>query len=277
MATTVGIGPNKYLAKLATNAGKPDGLVEVRAEDAEAFLDGLALKDLWGIGEKTLQRLTELNISSVRQLRLLPQPELGRLLGAGAASFLGSVSRGGDPGIFAEEPRSRSLSSETTFEHDRKDRAGVEHVLLELCHQVIFRMIEEQWKSKTVSLKLRFHDFTTVSAQKTLKHWVSSAEELYEVARELLASRWTSGVPVRLIGIGFSNLSKVEAQDQGELFADEFSRRTKVEETVFRLRRKMGDIALTKASLMHGERTRRPPAGGSPRKEPPAETDPTSP
>jgi DNA polymerase IV len=267
LAITVGIGPNKYVAKLATNSGKPDGLVEVRAEDVESFMDGVALKDLWGIGEKTLQRLTELNISSVRQLRGLPQPELSRLLGAGASGFLSSVARGADPGIFSEEPQTRSLSSETTFEKDRKDRTGIERILLELCHQVVFRMIEEGWKSKTVSLKVRFHDFTTVSAQKTLKHWVSSAEELHVVARELLSSRWTGGTPIRLVGIGFSNLSPVDAQDQLDLFPDEFSRKKKVEEAVFRLRRKMGDVTLTKASLMKSDLRRRQPT--SP-KEPPS-------
>jgi len=259
LAISVGIGPNKYIAKLATNAGKPDGLVEVTAENVEAFLDGVPLKDLWGIGEKTLQRLTELNITAVRQLRSIPGPELSRLLGAGASGFLSSVSRGADPGIFSEEPRSRSLSSETTFERDRKDRAGIERILLELCHQVMFRMIEESWKSKTPALKLRFHDFTTVSAQKTLKHWVTSAEELYAVALELLASRWSGGTPIRLIGIGFSNLAPVEAQEQLELFSDEFSKKKKVEETVFRLRNKLGDVPLTKASLMKGELRRKPP------------------
>jgi DNA polymerase-4 len=259
LAATVGIGPNKYIAKLATNAGKPDGLVEVRAEQAEEFLDGIALKDLWGIGEKTLQRLTELNLTTVRQLRSVPRPDLARLLGQGAAGFLSAVSRGEDPGIFSEEPRSRSLSSETTFERDRKDRAGIERVLLELCHQVAFRMLAEGFKSKTVALKLRYHDFTTVSAQKTGKHWISSAEEMHAACLELLASRWSGGVPIRLIGVGFSNLAKIETPDQLELFADGFSRKKKAEEAVFRLRQKMGDGTLTKASLMDGEPRKKGP------------------
>jgi len=259
LAISVGIGPNKYLAKMATNAGKPDGLVEVRAETADSFLDTVALKDLWGIGEKTLQRLTELNITSVRQLRGFRQPELSRLLGQAASGFLASVTRGSDPGIFSEEPHSRSLSSETTFEHDRKDRTGIERVLLELSHQVMFRMMEGGWKSKTVALKLRFHDFTTVSAQRTIKHWVTSADELYAVAVELLSSRWTGGTPVRLVGIGLSNLTAVEAQDQMELFTDGNARRGKVEEAVFRLQQKMGDGTLTKASLMRKEPRRKPP------------------
>jgi len=258
LAISVGIGPNRYVAKMATNAGKPDGLVEVSAEEVEEFLGRIPLKDLWGIGEKTLARLAELNITSVRQLQGIARPELSRLLGQGAAAFLSSAARGEDPGIFAEEPRSRSLSTEVTFEQDRKDRAGIERVLLELSHQVMFRMMEGGWKSKTVALKVRFHDFTTTSAQKTIRHWVSSADELHAVAVDLLSSRWTSGTPIRLIGIGFSNLSPIEAQDQLELFADSSSRRGKVEEAVFRLQQRMGEAALTKASLLQGK-TRRTP------------------
>jgi DNA polymerase-4 len=272
LVISVGIGPNKYIAKLATNAGKPDGLVMVGEADAESFLDGIALSNLWGIGEKTLQRLTELNITSVRQLRGFAEEELARLVGQGAAAFLGAAVRGRDPGIFSEEPRSRSLSSETTFERDRKDRSGIERVLLELCHQVTFRMIEEGWKSKTIVLKVRFHDFTTISAQKTLKHWISSAEELDEVARELLDSRWNGSTPIRLVGIGFSGLIQAEAQDQLELFTDEFSRRKRVEEAVFRIRRKMGDVTLTKASLMESKtqaRRRRAAKGNAPEGQPP--------
>jgi DNA polymerase-4 len=254
LTVSVGIGPNKYVAKLATNAGKPDGLVMVGPSEVESFLDGLSLGDLWGIGEKTLQRLAELNITSVAQLRGLGEESLARLLGRGASAFLASIVRGRDPGIFSEEPKSRSLSSETTFEVDRKDRAGIERVLLELCHQVMFRSIDEGWKSHTAALKLRFHDFTTVSAQKTLKHWVTSAEELLAVMRELLAARWNGSTPIRLIGVGLANLVGVDAEDQLELFTDDFSRKKKVEEAVFRIRQKMGETTITKAGLMDNEK-----------------------
>jgi DNA polymerase-4 len=264
LAITVGIGPNRYVAKLATNAAKPDGLLQVQQPRVEAFLDSLALRDLWGIGEKTLARLAELNITTVAMLRGFPGRELARMLGAGAAGFLAAVSRGEDPGIFSEEPKSRSISSETTFETDRKDRAGIERVLLELCHQVIFRAMDEKWKSRTPTLKLRFHDFTTVSAQKTLKHWVTSADELFSVIRGMLAGRWTGGTPVRLVGVGLSNLVAAEEEDQLELFTDEFTRQKRVEEAVFRVRRRMGDAAVTKASLMTGQRRPRGGPAGSP-------------
>ena len=122
-------------------------------------------------------------------------------------------------------------------------------------------MMEDGWKSKTVALKLRFHDFTTVSAQKTIKHWVTSAEELHAVALELLSSRWSGGTPMRLVGIGLSNLAAVETQDQLELFTDGSTKRGKVEEAVFRLQQKMGDGTLTKASLMRPE-SRHPESSG---------------
>jgi DNA polymerase-4 len=251
LAITVGIGPNKYVAKLATNSGKPDGLVLVSQTEVEVFLDRLALKDLWGIGETTLRRLTELNIASIPQLRSFGREELARLMGAGAASFLHGVVRGIDPGIFSEEPKSKSLSSEITFETDRKDVTGIERMLLELSHQVAFRMLEEGWKSRTVALKLRYHDFTTTTVRKTLKHWIASAEELHAVAKELLHSRWDGGTPIRLVGVGMSNLVPLESRDQLELFTDDFTKKKLVEDAVLRIRRKMGDVTLTKASLLH--------------------------
>ena len=252
LAISVGIGPNKYLAKLATNAGKPDGLVEVRAEEAEAFLDGVALKDLWGIGEKTLQRLTELNITSVRQLRGIPQPELSRLLGQGSLRVPGL----GRAGIRtrASSPRSRAAGPCPARRHSsatgRTGRASSGYCW-SCAHQVMFRMIEDGWKSKTVALKLRFHDFTTVSAQKTLKHWVSSAEELYAVAVELLSSRWTGR---HADPAGRDRASRTSPPSRRRIswsFSRTSSRAAeKVEEAVFRLRRRWETCTLTKASLM---------------------------
>ena len=93
-----------------------------RGEDVEGFLDARALKDLWGIGEKTLAELAELNITAVAQLRGFAEKELSRMLGAGAAAFLSAIARGRDPGISSEEPKSRSLSSETTFETNKEMR-----------------------------------------------------------------------------------------------------------------------------------------------------------
>ena len=256
LAITVGIGPNKFVAKMVTNSAKPDGLREVTAAGVDAFLEGLALKDLWGVGAKTLERLSELAITTMAGLRALSEPELAGLLGKGTAAFLHGASHGTDPGIFSEAPQSRSLSAETTFETDRRDRSSVERALLELCHQVAFRMLDEGWQSKTAVLKLRFHDFTTTTAQKTIGHWITSTEELYAVTRALLAARWDGGTPVRLVGAGCSGLERAGERGQLQLFADGMERRRKVEEAVLGIRRRMGDGTVTKASLLD-ERARK--------------------
>jgi DNA polymerase-4 len=188
----------------------------------------------------------------VTQLRAMSEPELAGMLGKGAAAFLCRASHGIDPGIFGEEPQSRSLSAETTFETDRKDPASVERALLELCHQVAFRMLDEGWRSKTAVLKLRFHDFTTMTAQKTIGHWITSTEELYAVTRSLLAARWDGGTPVRLVGAGCANLEHAGSRGQLELFDDDMERRRRVEEAVLEIRRRMGDGTVTKASLLDG-------------------------
>ncbi len=266
LAISVGIGPNRYVAKLATNKGKPDGLVEVKVGETAAFVVSLPLKGLWGIGEKTLARLAELNIESVARLASMSERELAGLLGKGAAAFFSRISRGEDPGIFAEEPRSHSISSEVTFETDRRDRTGIERAILELCHQVAFRLLEEGWKSKTAVLKLRTHDFTTTTAQRTVGHWISSAEELYEIERSLLASRWDGTAAVRLVGVAASGLERAETREQLELFTDSFERQKRVEEAVLAVRRRMGEASLTKASLLDQATRRR---GPSERQQPP--------
>ena len=102
-------------------------------------------------------------------------------------------------------------------------------------------------------LKVRFHDFTTTTAQKTLGHWITSAEELYAVSLSLLASRWDGGAPVRLVGVGCAGLEPVGSREQLELFSDGMERRKRVEEAVFKIHRKMGDGTLTKASLLDGK------------------------
>jgi DNA polymerase-4 len=220
-------------------------------------MEHLALKDLWGVGAKTLERLAELAIGTMVELRALSEAQLAGLLGKGAAAFLWRASHGMDPGIFSEEPQSRSLSAETTFETDRRDRASVEHALLELCDQVAFRMLEEGWRSKTAVLKLRFSDFTTTTAQKTIGHWLTSSEELYAVTRSLLAGRWDGSSPVRLLGAGCAGLERAGESGQLELFADGMDRRRKVEEAVLGIRRRMGDGTVTKASLLDESDKRR--------------------
>jgi DNA polymerase-4 len=250
LTLSIGIAPNPYLAKLASEAGKPDGLYLVKEGQELSFLDSLALKDLWGVGEKTLALLQELNITSIASLRAISQDMLAPMFGEGAARFLFRACRGEDPGIYPSGPKSHSLSNETTFEKDRKDPDTIKQVLLELSQQVMSRLIQENLRSKTAFIKVRFHDFTTTNAQKTIKHWLTSSGEIYEMTLNLLKKRWDGHTPIRLIGVGVSGVEKHGTTTQLELFGDSEDKKKRVEEAVIGIKKKLSGVKLTRASLL---------------------------
>ncbi|RKX80980.1 MAG: DNA polymerase IV [Spirochaetes bacterium] len=250
LTISIGIASNRYLAKLASEYGKPDGLFIVEKGSEVDFIDKLELKSLWGLGKKTLERLNELNITTIEQLRAYPLPLLSAVLGDAAGKYLYNAVRGIEVEIHEQETKSRSISSERTFQKDRRDLPGIKRTIMELSHEVMFRLLNDKYRSKTVTLKLRYADFTTVNIQKSLKHWVSSAEEFYGINLELLRKKWNKSRALRLIGVGLANLVPRESAEQQELFTDMYDKKRKVEETVTEIRKKIGNTKLTKASLL---------------------------
>ena len=250
LSLSIGIAPNRYLAKLASEFSKPDGLYIVEPGQEISFLDQLTLGELWGVGEKTRQRLSELSITSVQALRNVALDILCSMMGEARGRYLYKACRGEDPGVFLAAAKSHSISSETTFETDIKNADSLKRSILELAEQVMHRLLIASLRTNTVVLKLRFFDFATTTAQKRVKHWITSSDEIYALALELLKQRWNGSTPVRLVGVGAANVVAPDQAIQGELFAEELDRRRRVEETVTRLRQKMKGIKLTKASLI---------------------------
>lgn len=254
LSISIGIAGNKFIAKLASEYCKPDGLLEVSAGKEADFIDKLELKDLWGLGKKTLERLTELGITSVPLLKNYSPAILKSMMGKACGQYLYEVVRGRDPGIYQEEAKSRSLSNETTFGEDTRDMEIIKRTLLELCHQTMYRVLEEGSASRTAFLKVRFDDFTTTTAQTTLRHVIHSAEELYDTVMALLEKRWDGRRQIRLIGLGLSSLEKESTGAQPELFEDALDRQKKVEKTVLDLKRKFHGEQMVKASLLKPRR-----------------------
>lgn len=250
LSLSIGIAPNRYLAKLASEFSKPDGLYFVQTGQEISFLDQLSLGKLWGVGEKTRERLSELNITSVQALRNVPLDILCSMMGEASGRYLYKACRGEDPGVFLTAAKSHSISSETTFETDIKNADTLKRSILELAEQVMHRLLIGSLRTNTVVLKLRFFDFVTTTAQKRVKHWITSSDEIYTLALDLLKQRWNGSTPVRLVGVGAANVVTPGQAIQGELFAEELDKRRRVEETVSRLRQKMKGIKLTKASLI---------------------------
>ncbi|MBN2049595.1 MAG: DNA polymerase IV [Spirochaetales bacterium] len=257
LTLSIGIAPNRYLAKLASEKDKPDGLYEIKTGEEESFIETLELKDIWGLGQKMRERLTELNILTVQDLKKFPERMLRDMVGKAAGSYLYRVVRGIDPGIYNDSPKSRSMSSEITFEQDSRDTEGMKNMLLDISHQLMFRIMQHEYRAKTVELKIRYEDFSTISGRKTVRHYINSAEEIYALALELLEARRDSSRAVRLIGLGVSSLEEGEEPAQKELFQDGYDRKKMVEEAVFRMQ-KQGS-AVVKASLLKQKNEKKKP------------------
>lgn len=249
LAVSVGVASNRYLAKLASARSKPDGLLMVEEGGEETFMSTLPLEKVWGIGEVTLRRLQGIGLDTVEAIRSLPEDVLRRAVGSACGAFLYAAVRGRDPGVLNDETRSRSISAETTFEHDVLDPEVLEATVLALSQELMFRLLEGKLSSRTVHVKLRYDDFETVSVQETLDRPVSTAEDIRSAALALLARRRDSARAVRLIGVGLGNVDNEEERRQGELFDDGSAKLAAVERAVLDLKRKKGAL-VTRARLV---------------------------
>lgn len=248
LTVSVGVGANRYIAKIASARSKPDGLLEIASGQEEAFLDSLPLSKLWGIGEKTLDRLNRAGLDSIPYIRELSAETLGRAAGQALGEFLYRAVRGIDPGIFSDEPKTRSMSGETTFEHDVVDDEPLEATILEQSQELMFRLLEGGVRSRTVHLKLRYADFETVSAQETLDRWIVSADEIRSAALSLLKRKRDRERAIRLIGVGVAVTQGTEG-GQNELFPNPSERQAAVERAVLELKKGKG-ATVTKARLL---------------------------
>ncbi len=255
LKVSIGIASTWYLAKIASDFGKPDGLYVIAPEEIDGFMEALPLKKLHGAGGKTRQRLEENGITTVAALREMPREALRRLVGEGGAEFLYRACRGQADYNPFREAQSHSISAETTFGEDTADLEVLETTLKGLCQEVTFRAYDEGWKSRTPHLKLRWSDFTTVSAQTTLSHPVASSTELYRVIRQLFTSRWTKGRTVRLVGVGLGSLEGAGGPEQGDLFSTDSEKQGRVEKALAELRKKHpGGVEVVRASLLNKNR-----------------------
>jgi len=254
LSLSVGIAENRFLAKMASDFRKPDGLYEVLRGEEVAFIDAVGLQKIWGVGRKTLERLKELRLDTAAKVREKTERHLASLFGNAAGAFLSKAVRGIDPGMYSESVKSHSVSSETTFLEDTGDRDLLDLALLDLAHQVMFRLFEEEGRSKSLALKIRYADFLTFSRRTTLGHFLTSAEELHLRARELLREHW-NGDPLRLLGIGLEQVETEKTPIQGELFSGDFDKRAIVERAVLSLKKRNPEAAPVKASLLEKGRT----------------------
>ncbi|MGD8864963.1 MAG: DNA polymerase IV [Anaerolineales bacterium] len=258
LPTSWGIASNKLVAKIATEVGKPAGVVRVEPGQEAGFLAPLGVRMLWGIGPKTAERLEEVGVRTIGDLAAL-SPDLLRQRFGEHGLELASRARGEDDRPVVEEHDPRSISSERTFPMDISDPVEIHQRILRLSEQVARRMRAEERMGWTVKLKLRWPDFKTITRQTRLSQPTDRVDEIFSTALGLLDQVWKQTKPIRLIGVGVSDL--VEPIRQLELFDRTWEEQERLQEAIDNIRERYGPDAVRRAGGLYGSIRQEDPEG----------------
>ena len=250
LTVSVGIASNKYLAKIASGMSKPDGLYYIQNGDEENFMINLPIEKIWGVGTKTRERLHSAGFLTSQAIHNASLALLQSIFGECTGSFLFNAVRGKEVETFEQRTLSKSISAEHTFEYDITDSYVIDTAILQLSQDIFFRLLKEQLHSKTVHIKIRYEDFTTISIQETLKRVIVSSDALFEKAKELFYKKYEGGRGLRLIGVGVMNVEKGLCDEQNELFDFNQGKIQALEKTIVSLKERNPGLTLKKARLL---------------------------
>jgi DNA polymerase IV len=248
LIASVGVAPNKFLAKLASDLSKPDGLLILHEADVEAFLRDLPVSRLWGVGQKMTRRLESLGLRTIGQVAQWPVSQLTARFGQ-LGAHIGRLARGFDDRPVVPERIAQSIGAETTFVEDTAEPEVLRRTLLELAAKVGRRLRTEGLMAAKVTLKFRDADFVTLTRSRLLDIPTAAALDLYGAANELLHNLPARAKPVRLLGIVASELMPLD-QGQLPLFPDAALKRLQAERAEDAIKARFGPQAITRAVLL---------------------------
>lgn len=252
LVASVGVAPNKFVAKIASDVNKPDGFVVVEAGQVQAFLDPLPVGRIWGVGKVTGQVFHQLGIQTIGQLRHLPVKTLTDVFGATGEHFW-KLANGMDERRVVPDREAKSISHETTFPEDVRDLGVLRSVLVDLVEQVARRLRRHTLRGRSVELKVRFADFQTITRSKTLEQPTDITQELLAAGVELLTKKLPGRhLPVRLLGFGVHDLDGA-GEVQGSLF-DEVDRdkQRQLDRVADEIAAKFGKAAIRRGAGLDG-------------------------
>ena len=249
LTASVGVAPNKLVAKIASDLDKPDGLVVVSAEEIRSTLDPLPVRVIPGIGRKTLARLKEKDIVTVADLRLASDRVLEPIFGRFAQKTRDQASGVDSRPVVSSRPE-KSISAEETFDADLTETNTMDRQLMRLAERTANRLRSKDLVAGTVQVKIREADFTTFTRQRALRPPGNSTDQIFEIVRILLR-QWLSehpGARIRLLGVGGSDLSAAEQRD---LFAgDTMPAGSHLDETADKIRDRFGESSVNRARTL---------------------------
>jgi DNA polymerase-4 len=266
LTISVGVASNRLVAKIASDLKKPDGLVVVPHGQEREFLAPLAIERLWGVGASTRKGLADYNVKTIGDLAALPADVLVRRFGRHGADLAARAQGVGDTAVGGHEA-AKSVSQEHTYDVDTGDWEVLEQTLLALSDGVAGRLRSSHVKAATVAVKIRDHDFVTITRQRTLAEPTDSTDVIWRAA-VALTRREVKGMVVRLLGVAASGLTE---EQQLALFAAGDERHQLAEEAADEVRRRFGTRAIRRGRLLDAKV--RAPFERDPRRLPLVERD----
>jgi len=258
LIASVGVAPNKFLAKLASDLDKPNGFTVITATSVQAVLDPLPVTRIWGVGKSTKIKFDRINVQTIGDLRQLSKEQLQTTFGQTRERFW-RLARGIDDRPVVADREAKSISHETTFATDLTDIDVLQAWLMELTEQVAARLRQGKLQGRTVHLKIRYGNFDTITRSKSLPEPTVITNQLWSIFSELLQSQLPNRpLVVRLLGMGVSQLSH-HAPVQQTLFAEETDDRdVKLDQVADLIRGKFGKASLRRASTVQHQAEHRP-------------------
>lgn len=249
LVVSVGVAPNKFLAKIASRRAKPDGVVVVEPGGVAGFLGPLGVGELWGVGERTVELLHRLGLKTIGDVAQVPAETLRRALGP-LGSQIAKLASGVDSRPVVADPPRKSVGAEETFERDLVTAEEIDRALLGLSDRVSSRLRAQGISGQTVTVKVRFPTFVTLTRSKTLPREVDSTAPIYALARTLAAKALSgqSSPRVRLLGVSVSQLGDWPASEQ--ISFEEQPRWSAAEAAVDGIRRRFGDSSVKLGTLL---------------------------
>lgn len=252
LVVSIGIASNKFIAKIASDIDKPDGFVYVAPNQAQAFLDPLPVKRIWGVGKTTEQHLQQLGIYTVRDLRVQSREALVQQFGEHGA-HLWQLAQGIDHRPVISEYDAKSISHEITFPKNINDKHVLLSVLLQLTEQVAARLRQQQYQGRTVHLKIRYGDFTTLTRSHTMDHPSNVTRDLWQTVKSVFLNKLPEKLPpVRLLGMGVSGFDHDESEigRQQDLFAPDPLKEQQIDKITDTVNQRFGSKALRRGRIM---------------------------
>jgi DNA polymerase-4 len=247
---SVGVASTKFVAKLASTSSKPDGLRVVPHDGVVAFLHPLPVEALWGVGERTGEALRRLGLRTVGDIARTPTTTLQRALGPGVGAHLSALSWGRDERHVVPTEPDKSIGHEETFPRDVDDPAVVLRELLRLSERTAARLREQGWATKTISIKVRFSDFTTITRSRTLRLPTDTGRDVYEVARGLFLALGLQRARLRLVGVRAESLTPADRAARQLVLGERDSGWREADQAVDRASRRFGAGAVRPATLV---------------------------